>query len=69
MKIKKLVVTIQPSLVFDDYATVDIIVECDTSPPKEAHELLPVNDFSSKFSDLLEILKSEVMDNLEYGDG
>jgi len=60
-------VNINQSTRIDGYSTVDISVECDNQI-KEGHELLPINDFKSRFELMLDILKKEVMDNLKYED-
>jgi hypothetical protein len=67
MKIKSLSVQINPSKRIDEYVTVDIKIRFNGSE-KELNELLPENDFESKFEQMLELLKKEVLSNLQTED-
>lgn len=66
MKIKDLNVSIRSSNKIKDYSAVDIRIRFD-GIERELHELLPDNDFVSKFDQILELLKKEIVDTIrEY---
>jgi hypothetical protein len=67
MEIKSLSVQINKSKRISGYATVDIIVRYNGNE-KELNELLPENDFESKFDQMLELLKKEVLSNIKDND-
>jgi hypothetical protein len=67
MEIKSLSVQINKSKRISGYVTVDIIVRYNGNE-KELNELLPENDFESKFDQMLELLKKEVLSNIKDND-
>jgi len=62
--VKEIVVTIRPApQSIKDYSAVDIRVRFDGTE-RELRELLPDNDFMSKFDQMLELLKKEVINTI-----
>ena len=68
MRINEIVIKIKPSSVIKEYNMVDIQIHTDAGI-MEKKELLPSDDFSSKFDKMIEALRHEIKYFLsEYGD-
>lgn len=65
MKIRELSVTIRQNVqIPKDYSAVDIRVRFN-GVERELHELLPDNDFVSKFDQMVELLRKEVLNTIK----
>ena len=59
MKINEIVIKVKQSSLFNEYNTVDVSVETEHGII-EKHELIERDDFKSRFSSLIEIVKQEI---------
>lgn len=65
MKVKEIVVTIRPApQSIKDYSAVDVRIRFN-SVERELRELLPDSDFMSKFDQMIELVKKEVLNTIK----